>query len=286
MKNKLLFRRGLCLILCVCALLSLCVCADAATLRLTRARVYFDGLYTANGFISGDLGYVALEDICAYCGVYPVSSYSKDGRMIASCGDGFFLHEKLGSGYIMVNNRYVYDPWGSFFYKGKLYYTTDVIAHIFSLTDEFDPASGRIDFGSGDMEIISGGMDYYEKKLGENDFFWLCRVINSEAGIEPFDGKIAVGNVVMNRVRNSHFPESVYDVVFELKGAVQFQVTMNGTIYADPSEASVAAAALCVEGCDVAGNCLYFLNPGVADNTWFRTACTYEMTIGGHEFYS
>ena len=68
------------------------------------------------------------------------------------------------------------------------------------------------------------------------------------------EGKIAVGNVVLNRVNDPRFPNTVYGVVFQRN---QFTPAMTGTINRTPNESSVIAAKLCLEGANTAGAVSY-----------------------------
>lgn len=61
--------------------------------------------------------------------------------------------------------------------------------------------------------------------------YWLSRIINAEAQGEPYEGKVAVGNVVLNRVKSPLFPNTIYGVIFEYyKGIPQFSPVADGTI--------------------------------------------------------
>lgn len=116
--------------------------------------------------------------------------------------------------------------------------------------------------------------------------FWLARIIEAESGAEPYKGKLAVGNVILNRVKSTDFPNSIYGVIFDRKNGVQFTPVANGTIYNTPSAESIRAAKDCLAGTSVAGNCLYFFNPKTATKAdWIIRNCTYFASIGNHDFY-
>lgn len=120
----------------------------------------------------------------------------------------------------------------------------------------------------------------------DNDhILWLSRIINSESSSESMTGKIAVGNVILNRVDSSEFPNTIYGVIFDDNYGIQFQPVMNGTIYNTPTKESFAAAKLCLEGTNVVGESLYFLNPKTATNFWIMQNRVYYTTIGNHMFY-
>ena len=136
------------------------------------------------------------------------------------------------------------------------------------------------DAGTGTAMISTAPQSY-----SEEDLFWLSRIIHAEAGGEPMEGKLAVGNVVLNRVASKQFPNTIYDVIFDTKYAVQFEPTANGTVYNTPSKDSISAAKRVLAGENVIGNALYFYNPSLVDAVWIRTNCTYIKTIGCHDFF-
>ena len=120
----------------------------------------------------------------------------------------------------------------------------------------------------------------------ENDVYWLARIIEAEAGGESGEGKLAVANVVLNRVASGSYPDTIYDVIFDTKYGTQFEPTSNGAIYNTPSEESIKAAKRALSGENNIGGALYFYNPSLVDAVWIRTNCTYIQTIGCHNFYA
>ncbi len=122
--------------------------------------------------------------------------------------------------------------------------------------------------------------------LSRDDIYWLARIIEAEAGGEPFIGKVAVGNVILNRVNHSQFPNTVYGVIFDKQyGYTQFSPVIDGTIYNTPSAESMRAAEAAANGQRPVGSALYFLNPSKSQNFWIPNNRQYMTTIGGHNFY-
>ena len=120
----------------------------------------------------------------------------------------------------------------------------------------------------------------------KDSVYWLARIIQAESGAEPYRGKLAVGNVILNRVASTDFPNSIYGVIFDRKNGVQFTPVANGTIYNTPSAESIRAAEECLAGTRVVGNCLYFFNPKTATKaSWIVQNCRYYTSIGDHDFY-
>lgn len=121
--------------------------------------------------------------------------------------------------------------------------------------------------------------------LDEDAVFWLSRIISAESKGESLEGQIAVGNVVLNRVKSPEFPNTIYGVIFDDRWGGQFEPVRNGTIYLEPTEQSILAAKKCLSGVNNIGNCLYFLAPDLAQNFWIPQNREYVTTIGCHDFY-
>jgi len=113
-----------------------------------------------------------------------------------------------------------------------------------------------------------------------NDVMVLAKMINGEARGEPYIGKVAVGAVILNRVKDSKFPDSVYGVCFQ-NGA--FDALKDGQYYLEPNESSIKAAKAAINGWDPTYGALYYWNPKTATSKWIwsRTIIT---QIGGHVF--
>lgn len=119
-----------------------------------------------------------------------------------------------------------------------------------------------------------------------NDLYWMSRIINAEAESEPYLGKVAVGNVIINRVNSSEFPNTVKGVIFEYyEGIPQFSPVAEGTIYNAPNEDSIKAAKEALSGSKPVGASTYFFNPDKASGYWIVKNKTYVTRIGNHVFY-
>ena len=134
---------------------------------------------------------------------------------------------------------------------------------------------------TGKPGAIEKGASFYKS----DDVYWLSRIIHAESGGEPLKGKIAVGNVVLNRVKNKNYPNTIYGVIFDKKYGTQFSPVSYGTIYNTPSSESIIAAKICLDGYSLNEEMIYFINPKIATNFWITEKCTYVMKIGNHSFY-
>ncbi len=108
----------------------------------------------------------------------------------------------------------------------------------------------------------------------------LARVINGEARGEPYEGQVAVGAVVLNRVDHPSFPNSISGVVYQ-KGA--FTAVDDGQINAQMYASSHRAARDALNGWDPTNGAIYYYNPRTATNQWIRTR-EIVCTIGQHVF--
>ena len=152
---------------------------------------------------------------------------------------------------------------------------------IFGVTAAFSADNTSLRVDASEQALLESGESYY----GARDVYWLSHIINAEAGNQPMDGQIAVGNVVLNRVADERFPNSVKEVVFDRRGGVaQFSPTADGRISLTPDEDAELAAKLAFEGYDPVGESLYFINPSACNASWFNSRLTYTATIGDHVF--
>ncbi len=93
----------------------------------------------------------------------------------------------------------------------------------------------------------------------------LAQLIHAESGAEPYIGKVAVGGVVLNRVQNSKFPNTIAGVVYQ---PLAFESVSNGIINRPASKDSQKAARDALNGWDPSGGALYFFNPSKTSNRW------------------
>ncbi len=185
--------------------------------------------------------------------------------------------------YAEISGRYFYLDSQPQQLDGETYWPVTMLAKLLGHTLVVDRATNSVNIDENDTAgSIESGDTYYD----EDDVYWLSRIINAESGNQALDGMLGVGNVVLNRVHSSAFPDGVYEVIFDSRYGIQFSPVQTGGIYAEPSELAVIAAKLCLEGCDIAGDSLYFVNPDVGITQWFRNTRTFVDSIGDHDFYA
>jgi N-acetylmuramoyl-L-alanine amidase len=112
------------------------------------------------------------------------------------------------------------------------------------------------------------------------DSYLLARLIYAEARGEPYTGQVAVGAVVLNRVKSSLFPNTVSGVIYQ-SGA--FTPVSDGQINLSPNSTAIRAAQDAMNGWDPTYGCLYYYNPATATSKWMLSK-TVNLVIGNHAF--
>lgn len=113
-----------------------------------------------------------------------------------------------------------------------------------------------------------------------SDVNLLAKLINAEARGESYTGQVAVGAVVLNRVRHSSFPDSISGVVYQ-SGA--FSSVNSSNWYVTVSDSAKKAAQAALNGSDPSGGAIYFYNPAKTSNAWIRSRPVIKV-IGNHRF--
>lgn len=109
----------------------------------------------------------------------------------------------------------------------------------------------------------------------------LAKIIEAEARGESMEGKVAVGNVILNRVKSDEFPSTIRGVVFQEN---QFTPIKNGVFQKTlPKKESIEAARRVIKGENIVGEALYFYNPKKTKSTFFKKL-TEIKTIENHVF--
>lgn len=113
-----------------------------------------------------------------------------------------------------------------------------------------------------------------------NNINLLAHIISAEAKGEPYSGQVAVGAVILNRVKHPSFPNTIAGVIYQ-PGA--FSPVDNGTINQEPIPSAFNAARDALNGSDPSGGAIYFYNPAKTTNAWLRGRPV-TCTIGSHTF--
>ncbi len=132
------------------------------------------------------------------------------------------------------------------------------------------------------LGMTSGGSNSSSSTASrDDDFALLCRMISAEARGEPYTGQVAVGAVILNRVKHPSFPNSVAGVLFQ-PGA--FSPVADGQFYrVTITDSARKAAQDALNGWDPTGGAIYFYNPTKSTSQWIFSRPV-MLTIGEHVF--
>lgn len=240
------------------------------------ANVQVDGttLGPEEAWIRDGVSYITLLAFCQAAGY----DLTWDGAAAGISRGSFSMAASPGALYIEANDRALYVDGGVGVREGRSYLPLRVLAEATGAELGWDGATAT-------AALNTRGGQPQQANYDQEDLYWLARIISAESRGEPLLGQIAVGNVVLNRVKSSQFPNTIRDVVFDTVNGVQFEPVSNGTVYDEPTQSSILAAKLCLEGANVVGESLYFFAPALSQGTWIVNNATYYKTIGCHRFY-
>lgn len=208
-------------------------------------------------------------------------TWDSETETATASSDTLNMIAKPGDSYVMANDRCLYSEATLTLIDGRLYVPVRSMAKAMGLSVYWSAEDNSVTL-SGEKTAIENGSDFYD----ESEIYWLSRIIYAESGAEPLNGQVAVGNVVMNRVNSSAYPDTIYGVIFDKKFGVQFTPAASGTIYKTPTDESVLAAKACLDGFSFSDTALYFYDPVLSVTSWMEDSCQYEFTIGCHRFFS
>lgn len=138
----------------------------------------------------------------------------------------------------------------------------------------------KVDGIAGKATLYALGLPTGSTATTNKNLDLLARLIHGEARGEPYEGMVAVGAVVLNRVADSRFPNTIAGVIYQ-SGA--FDVVDDGQINLAPNNESLRAARDALNGWDPSYNCIYYFNPATATSKWIWSR-PLVVKIGSHNF--
>jgi len=220
--------------------------------------------------------YVPLYDFCRIVGP---TTITQDGDVTIVSLAGLVIEASPDNYYIKANGRYLYTPTLCKVIDNVMYVPIRSLMKAHGTAATWEPSSRTV-YVSTPFTPIESGDSFYN----QTDLYWMSRIISAEARGECADGRIAVGNVVMNRVRASVFPNTVHGVIFDRRSGIQFSPAYSGSIYRTPNQECIIAAKLALDDADVVGNSMYFNM--ARRSSWASRNRVYVTTIGNHDFYA
>ena len=254
---------------------------DIHTFRYENIPVTVEnGTYISNCYLINETTYAPLRSFCAAlcdCSV----SFDGKTRTATVEAEGLYLQARDGEHFIRANGRYLYtDTPVKILSDGRMYVPVRLLARALGVSVGWNAAARSVHISGKVAPILSG-----DKFYREDEVYWLSRIISAESRGEPLLGQIAVGNIVLNRVKCPNYPNTIWGVIFDRKYGTQFSPVANGTVYDEPYYLSVIAAKLCLEGVTVSEDILFFYEPDIAHSFWIPANRPYAFRIGHHYFF-
>lgn len=244
-------------------------------------RVNIDGISFNGGIdVKNSTTFVGIRKFATSMYQSAKVTYNYSTKTLTVKTDKLTLTATSGNHYIVANGRYLYSSTPIYMEGGRMYAPVLLLAKAFDAKISWSNSTSSFNIARGSGGILSGDRFYRDDEV-----FWLSKIISAEARGEIFNGKVAVGNVILNRVKSKAFPNTIYSVIFDRKNGVQFSPVANGTIYNSATNESVIAAKICLEGYTISDKILYFVNPYIAPNSWASRNRPFFEKIGNHAFY-
>lgn len=127
---------------------------------------------------------------------------------------------------------------------------------------------------------LGGGTSSNSTSYSNSDVQLLAKVISAEARGESYEGQVAVGAVILNRVKHPSFPDSISGVVYQ-KGA--FSCVNDSNWYAEVSDSAKRAATDALNGWDPSGGAIYYYNAKKTNDAFMHSRPIVRV-IGDHRF--
>ncbi len=166
---------------------------------------------------------------------------------------------------------------------GYYTYTVDGIygSRTTAAVKKYQKAKGlTVDGICGSQTLAAMGIQAPDASADRNNRALLARLISAEARGEPYVGQVAVGAVVLNRVRHPSFPNTIPGVIYQ-SGA--FSCIADGQFNQPVAENAYRAADDALNGWDPTGGAIYYFNPSTATSAWIWSR-PLILTIGKHRF--
>lgn len=253
--------------------------SDKNTYNYHSVKLYLGNSYiNESAYLINDTTYIPLRAVSTLAGASV--AFDDKTRTAYITKSGLSMSVSDGSYIVYANERPLLSSTpATILSDGKMYVPVRSIAKALSLKVEW--YENRVVKLSGTVTPLA----HADKVYSQDNLYWLSRIISAESQGEPLLGQIAVGNVVLNRVRHKDYPNTVYGVIFDKKYGVQFSPIINGSIYRVPTYSSVVAAKICLEGISVSERILFFMEPSKSTSSWIYNNRPYAFTVANHYFF-
>ncbi|WP_461205158.1 cell wall hydrolase [Clostridium sp. DL1XJH146] len=163
---------------------------------------------------------------------------------------------------------------------------------LFSMVSFCTIANAKTEIGTETLDLFKDetqvvtvfNSDWENIGLTDEDIDLMARVVFAESNLEPYDGKVAVASVILNRLKDEDFPNTIEGVINQ-KWA--FTCVSNGTVNRTPDEECYRAVYDALKGYDPTTKATFYYNPKIATCSWMKTVEKNNVSnIGQHVFFT
>ncbi|SUY48201.1 spore-cortex-lytic enzyme [Clostridium putrefaciens] len=131
------------------------------------------------------------------------------------------------------------------------------------------------------VEVIS--LSNNKVLISKDDIDLMSKTVSAESKGEPYEGKVAVASVILNRTSHPSFPKTIRDVIIQ-KNA--FSCVRDNTVYENPDDSCYSAVMDAIKGNDPTNKAVFFYNPNTATSKWMKNINKSNVkAIGNHVFF-
>ncbi len=232
---------------------------EEINIKINDATIYFEhDLLNKDGRT-----FLPLRELCESMGISDIV-YDPEYKMIFINSENKTLFMAIDMEYYQLNGQILNLDVPPMLVEDTTYVPVRFVAEAFDFEVAWDEASRSVLLTKKDYEAPEEFKVKPEPEptYSEDDLYWLSKIVTVEArGMSP-EGKLAIANVIYNRVKSSIYPNTVHDVIFQIdSGYVQFPPAhMAGFIEMEASEGAKQAALEALSGNNNIEDCLFFNN--------------------------
>lgn len=186
----------------------------------------------------------------------------------------------LGKEYSVIDGSKVDYP--SVDYNDLTFVPVRAVSETLGYKVEWDDFYLTVKITAPDVEVAEGSKD---KLYTYEDMMYLGKITHVESGYQHFKVKLGVAATVVNRVKSKEFPSTIKDVIFDTRYSVQFPPAHTSKFDNNPSKESMIAAKCVLNGVNLVGNSLYFVDTPYASGSWVGNNRPHYITIYDMSFY-
>ncbi len=222
------------------------------TMSVNQQTIEMDTL----GYLESGRTYLPIRFMVQAMGAQSIEWRQDDQLALIKMGDNRILQLAADETTALIDDEAIAFSKPLPFHDGRLFVPIAELKDYLGFSISYNPQTIHVNIDKPDVVVTP---ELIADPIDEEDLLWLSRIVEVEAKGQPIENKIAVANVVLNRVESDAFPDSVYDVIFQVDVHTQFPPAhKDGFTEIEPSDASWQAAKVALMGSNNIEDCLFF----------------------------